>query len=934
MDTEKKSQHEKLKPLRDEVRFLGECLGRVLIDQEGRRFFDLVEWVRKTAIALRREPSGALERELLKKIRSLSLAELTKLIRAFTVYFQLVNLAEEKHRIRRKRYYESLPHPAPQRGSVEDIAHRIKGAGWSLGKTRRNLSKISIELALTAHPTEAQRRSILEKLFTINHLLMERELRLLTPRELSEINEKIFQEITILWQTDELRRRRQTPLDEVDNALFYLDANLFDTLPATLLHLEDELDQRFHKKISVGPIFRFGSWVGGDRDGNPHVISSVTYEALRREKDAVLRKYIQFLERLISEASQSVELAGATEELLRSIEEDHEALPRFAETMKVKSQKEVYRKKLSFIQRKLINTLRVNALPEARETAPDETIEAFYRNAEEFGSDLRLVRISLEKHGGSLLARKEFRRLELAVQLFGFRFAKLDIRENRDSIEKAVSEIVQTRGWLKRPFVSLSEKEKCLSLHQWIKGAPHGLGREEFSRETREVLATFETIRRANREIDPQAIDTYILSMTHSASDLLALLWLTKETGNSDLHLAPLFETLRDLEAAAEVMEALYLDPLYAKHLESLGKNQEIMLGYSDSNKDGGFLASNWSLYQTQKRLTKTAHKYRVKQKLFHGRGGTIGRGGGPTNQAILAQPAGTVEGRIKITEQGEVISSKYSNPYIAERNLELVLAAVIEATWFRRPDPKDEKKWEVAMEELAEDSYQSYRSLVYDDPDFLTYFRHAAPIQEVSNLNIGSRPARRLESERIEDLRAIPWVFSWMQSRVTLPGWYGFGQAVEKFVGRGEVSPPVRIGRQDRAPTLQDMYRRWPFFQTLVDFMQMSIQKADLGIARLYAELVPDLRIQEKFFSRIGEEHARTRKAILEITQQEEILDNNYTLQNSIRLRNPYVDPMSYSQVILLDRLRNSPKKDEDALWYAVMLSVNGVSQGLRNTG
>lgn len=925
MEPDKKLQAEKLKPLRSEVRFLGECLGRVLREQEGRRFFDLVEWVRKTAISLRRDPHPPLEARLLKKIRSLSLPELVKLIRAFTVYFQLVNLAEEKHRIRRKRAYESQPHDAFQRGSVEHIVHMMKENKWGAGKVQRALSEISIELVLTAHPTEAQRRSILEKLFTINHLLIERELRLMTPREHREIDEKIIREITLLWQTDELRRRLQTPLDEVDNVLFYLDTILFDTLPALLIHFGDELRKKFHSGHRVGPILCFGSWVGGDRDGNPHVTSAVTYQALRRQKDAVLGKYIQCLDRLIAEASQSIELVGATEELLHSIEEDAKALPRFAEAMKQKSQKEIYRKKLSFIQRKLINTLRLNAPLERRQTSSDETLEAAYRNAEEFQRDLALLRESFKKHRGDLLMRGEFRKLELAVELFGFRFAKLDIRENRDVIEKAVSEIAQGEGWIHGPFSSLSEEEKCERLHQWIQKAPREIQKENLSKETLEVLDTFETIRSANREIDPGAIDTYILSMTHFPSDLLMLLWFAQETRNPHLRLVPLFETIHDLEEAPGVMESLYRDPLYSKHIGVLGKEQEIMLGYSDSNKDGGFLTSNWSLYQAQKRLTEAAKRHGIKQKLFHGRGGTIGRGGGPTNQAILAQPAGTLGARIKITEQGEVISSKYSNPFIAERNLELVLSAVVAATWLRRPVPRQERKWEQIMDELSRESYRAYRALVYEEPEFLAYFHHATPIEEVSSLHIGSRPARRFESQRIEDLRAIPWVFSWMQSRATLPSWYGFGTAVEQFFEKSS------------AIDLREMYQRWPFFQTLVDLMQMSMQKADLPIARLYASLVPDTGIRNKFLGRIEEEFFRSRKMILEITGQEELLDRNYALQNSIRLRNPYVDPISYAQVILLDRLRRSPRKEEkgkDAVWYAVLLSINGVAQGLRNTG
>lgn len=925
MEKDKTSQHEKLKPLREEVRFLGNCLGRVLIAQEGKRFFDLVEWVRKSAISLRREPNASLEKKLLKKIRSLPLRELTKLIRAFTVYFQLVNLAEEKHRIRRKRLYESLPHASPQRGSLEEMVHKIKMAGWSAGKTRKILSQISIELVLTAHPTEAQRRSILEKLFAINRLLLDREFRSLTPRELQELDERIIHEITLLWQTDELRRRRQTPLDEVDNALFYLDATIFETLPSTLFHFERNLEKIFHKRIPVGPLLRFGSWVGGDRDGNPSVTAAITMEALRRQKDAILRKYIQYLDPLMIQLSQSLELVGASPDLLESIQNDWHLLPRFAEAMKEKSKNEPYRKKLSFIQRKLINTLRLNSPPAARQTAPDETIEGSYRSPEEFRQDLHIVLDSLRKHKGGLLADREFRRLELAIDLFGFRFVKLDIRENRGPIERAVSEIAAALGWTEEPFHTLSEEKRCELLHKWIKTAPHALSRENFSSETQEVLATFEAIRRANEEIDPGAIDTYILSMTQSRSDILMLLWLAAETGKPSLNLVPLFETIRDLEEAPRIMELLYRDPLYSEHLELVGREQEIMLGYSDSNKDGGFLTSNWSLYQTQKRLTAVGRRFKIRQKLFHGRGGTIGRGGGPTNQAILAQPAGTVEGRIKITEQGEVVSSKYSNPFLAERNLELVISAVMEASFLRRRISKEEKRWEKVMEDLSDSSFRAYRHLVYEEEDeFLKFYRTATPIDEISEMQIGSRPARRVKSQRIEDLRAIPWVFSWMQSRVTLPSWYGFGAAVEKFLeGGGLLS------------VLREMYQKWSFFQTVVDFAQMSIQKGDLRIARLYAGLVRQENVREKFFQAIEKEFLRTKKVILEITQQEELLENNYPLQNSIRLRNPYVDPLSYAQVILLERLRQiPPEADRDGIWRSVFLSINGVAQGLRNTG
>jgi len=893
----RKSLDEKLKPLHQEVRYLVGTLGRVLLDQEGKRFFDIVESVRRQAIALRRRYHPARETKLLKQLASLKLDNLVKVVRAFNLYFQLVNLAEDKHRIRRKRAYEAEGLPQP--GSIEHIVQKLKQGGVSFRHLEKILKGLSIELVLTAHPTEAQRRSVLEKLFVIDRLLFEREYRLLTPREILDIDRKIYEAVTLLWQTDELRRRRQTVYDEVDNGLFYLDEILFEILPATLLRFRRAAEHGYGKKIDFYPFLRFGSWIGGDRDGNPNVTHQVTREAVRRQKDAVLRKYINALDRLLEDLSQSIRLSGATGGLLSSIQRDAENLPLYARAMREKSRAEPYRKKISFMQRKLINTLRLNSLEVQRQTAPDETIEAHYPGAEAFRGDLKLLMDSLRKNKGAyLIPRLEW--LDAAIQLFGFHFVKLDIRDNSEAIEKASREITPSPS-------------------------------------TREVLDTFHMIRRIRMDLGPGAIDRYILSRTRGRADVLSVLRLARLTGNEKLMVVPLFETIDDLRRCAPIMAELYDDPVYKKHLASLDGCQEIMLGYSDSNKDGGFLTSNWRLYLAQKELTEVGRRHGIRQTLFHGRGGTIGRGGGPTHQAILAQPHGTMNGRIKITEQGEVVSSKYFNPVMAERNLELVISAVLAATALDPESSSKSRRWEEIMQELSEAAYTAYGRIVKDSDGFLEYYTESTPIREVSRLNIGSRPAERRapsapahSSEgrrqiRLEELRAIPWVFSWMQSRQTVPGWYGFGAAVDRFLS---------LRAMAGLSALREMYREWPFFRAIVDFMQMSTQKADMHIARHYAGLVQNGRLGGKFYRMIRKEFDTTIQAILSITQQEEVLDNSYALKHSIRLRNPYVDPISYAQVILLKRLRRAAGKSREALERAALLSINGVAHGLRNTG
>ncbi|MSR78312.1 MAG: phosphoenolpyruvate carboxylase [Candidatus Omnitrophica bacterium] len=914
---------DRLKPLHDEVRSLADLLGQVLIEQEGKSFYELVEFVRKSTISLRRSYDASLEKKLLAKMASLKLPDMVKLIRAFTVYFQLANLAEEKHRVRRKRAYES--EGILQLGSMERTLKELKKKGIDFGKMEKFLAGFSIELVLTAHPTEAQRRSILERIFFIDHLLLEKEFRNLTAREKEAMDQKIREQITILWQTDSLRWRKQTVMDEVDNGLFYLDEILFEVLPNTLELFHQLIEKTYGKKIRFSPCLRFGSWIGGDRDGNPYVTHEMTWETMRKHKELALRRYIEVMNEMVKQFSQSIRLTGVSKELLASIEKDARALPLFADSMKSKSQNEPYRKKISFIQRRLINTLRLNALDAERRTAPDKTLEGFYASPEAFHQDLDLIRNSLVRNKGQHLVA-QIDHVIHALEVFGFHFAKLDVRNNSDAMNQAVKEVIEKAKVHVLPYDKLNEQEKIILLEKLIHKSPHirfdSLG---LSEKTKEILKTFQVIHRIREKIDPRSIDRYVLSMTHHVSDILAVLWFARELRVDHLTIVPLFETIEDLSHCERIMDALYRNNTYRQHVKDLGRLQEVMLGYSDSNKDGGFLTSNWALYLAQKKLTEISNHHRIKLTLFHGRGGTIGRGGGPTNQAILAQPSGTIQGRIKITEQGEVVSSKYANPIIAERNLELVISAVMQASLTEAEASSKNNRWEEIMVELSEAAHQCYKKLVDGTEDFIRYYTQSTPIQEVSRLNLGSRPANRSGTASLSTLRAIPWVFSWMQSRQTIPGWFGFAAAVEKYLS---------FHSMQGLSTLREMYQEWPFFRALIDFMQMSTQKADMHIARHYASLVGEEALRKKYFDLIVKEYENTQDVILSITQQKEILDNAYALQHSIRLRNPYVDSISYAQVILLRELRKPSVKNREELERAVFMSINGVAHGLRNTG
>lgn len=941
------SEHEKLKPLREDVKFLGRILGEVLIAQEGKAIYDLEEEIRKCSIGLRKQYDASQETKLLSLIERMTSEKAIKIIRAFTVYFQLTNLAEENHRIRRKRHYALREPREVQKGSVEDAFRILHSEHISLKKLRAFIEDMSIRLVLTAHPTEAQRRSILTKLKRIGLILVEFESHVLSPLEKDERRSEILKEITALWQTDELRRRKQTVIDEVKNSLYYLDEILFDALSSIYRIFERGLRRVYDNKMLLPVFLRFSSWIGADRDGNPHVTHRETVETALRLQEQILDKYIGSIGKLIDSFSQSAELAPAPPRLKQSLETDAREFKKLSREVQFRYLEEPFRAKLIFMERKLKESLyrvrkHIQRFPK-KPSIPQKW--PFYAGAAELISDLEILRESLLDVRAQVLVERELDPFLMQVRLFGFSFVPLELREHRDSIRQAVGELMSCLRPEAGAFTKLSEQEKQDRITAEIVNAPLGLPDDkELGPRTREVLATLQEAHQMRQTIGVKAADTYILSMTEEPSDILGLLWLAQISGlvdisrdaKNDFEIVPLFETIEVLRRAPELMETLYRNEAYRIYLASRARRQQIMLGYSDSNKDGGFVTSNWELYKAQKRLSSQAGREGIKIQFFHGRGGTIGRGGGPMNQAILSQPRGTVQGRLKITEQGEMIYSKYGNPWIAERNLELVVSAVMTASLskkFSRVSSK-EPLWENIMEILSDTAHHAYRSLVYDDAEFIDYFRQATPIQEISRHRIGSRPASReakkeaAQIRSIETLRAIPWVFAWMQSRNTLPGWFGFGSAyrafTKSFAKKGE--------RQ-----LRLMYRNWPFFRAMIDLLEMSMAKADLAIARQYANMVQSRELRERIFGRIEEEFRLTRLAVLELSGQEELLESNYALQNSIRLRNPYVDPLSYFQIACLKKLRNGKRtaKEERALLErAVFLSINGIAHGLRNTG
>ena len=909
---------------------LGELLGQVLIHQEGRTFFDTEERVRRLAITARRG-GGRAASALRRILDQLPPASAEKVIRAFSVYFQLVNLAEDAHRLRRKRHYESLPGFHPQRGSIEDVVHRLHAARIPYETLVKRAADLSIVLVLTAHPTQALPPTVLSKHRAIWDLLIKRQLLNPVPKEARAIARELLEVIMELWQTDELRLDRPSIHDEVEQGLYSLSTVLYEALPDVILAFRAEVERVYGRSVPLTALVRFGSWIGGDKDGNPNVTHESLRWALLRYRQAILAKYLASLERLQERLTQSDQLCRLPRSFLRAVANDRRNFPALVESLDTKFPHQPYRQKLAVVIHRVRQMFRY-----ASESAEDG-----YDSAQAFLQDVLAIQRSLSSHRADAVAQQEVAKLALQISLFGFVFTRLDVREHSRRHLEAFAELVRSHELTPQDPLSMSESERGALLDTLLTQPRYVELLKQASPGTREIIRTFQVIAEYLEHVDPEAIDSYIISMTHEPSDVLTVLWFFQQADLfrrttrgwwSGLNIVPLFEGIDELRRAHEIMRVLYRHPVYRQHLKARGNFQQIQLGYSDSNKDGGFFTANWELYQAQRRLHAVSAAHRVRLQLFHGRGGTIGRGGGPLHQAILAQPRGTLEGRIKITEQGEVIAAKYANPLMAMRNLELVLAAVLEATLLEPKPPAQLAEWEEAVESLSQAAWWRYRRVLYEDRAFVRYFEQATPIDAISEFRIGSRPAFRpgkgtggAAARRIEDLRAIPWVFSWIQSRHMLPSWFPLGSAVEQFTR----THPGGLA------LLQRMYQEFPWFHVMVEFTQMSLGMADMRIAAQYAALVKPRALGRRIFAEIDGEFHRSTHAVLAITRQRELLADNPVLHNAIRLRNPYVDPISLLQVRFLNRRRQAgASRSRREVERPLALTINGIASGMRHTG
>lgn len=912
--------------LRRDVRFLGHILGEMLVHQGGNELFTIVEKIREMSKSLRAQYSPEMYAELKNTMNGLAPEIRYQVIRAFAIYFQLVNIAEQNHRIRRKRDYERTAGESVQPGSIEDSIRELKNLGISFAEVQEMIQGISLELVMTAHPTEATRRAVLDIHKRIANDVMELDNPNLTFREREQLREKLLGEVITLWQTDELRDRKPTVIDEVKYGLYYFDETLFDVLPQVYQELERCLHKYYPEESWYVPTFlKFGSWIGGDRDGNPSVTSKITWQTLTMHRNLVLKKYEEQLTGLMRHMSFSKNIVEVTKELLDSIEKDRSNVILPPDVV-WRNEKEPYRIKVKYMIQKIRNT----ADPNVGEGQK-------YNNPSEFMEDLLVMERSLRNHYADFIADTYVRTIIRQVELFGFHLVTLDIRQHSKEHESAMTEILAKMS-ICPDYGALTEEQK-IELLTGILNDPRPITSPylHYTESTQECLDVYRVIRKAQQEFGRSCISSYLISMTQGASDLLEVLVFGKEAGlyqheedgsiTCTLQSVPLFETIDDLHAAPEIMTTLFQIPAYRNSLNSTNHLQEIMLGYSDSNKDGGVITANWELRVALRSITAAAKPFGVKLKFFHGRGGALGRGGMPLNRSILAQPADTVGGGIKITEQGEVLSSRYSMKGIAYRSLEQATSALItSALWAKNPQINDaEQGWEEIMSRISEKAQQKYQDLIFRDPDFLTFFKETTPLPEIGELNIGSRPSKRKNSDRFEDLRAIPWVFAWTQSRYLLPAWYASGYGLNSFY---QENP-------DNLKVMQDMYQHWSFFRSLIDNLQMALAKADLVIAKEYSSLIHDRGIAERIFNLIQDEYRQTSELILKITGQQEILDNVPVIQESIRLRNPYVDPLSYMQVGLLSELRSLREQgDADSLLREVLLTINGIAAGLRNTG
>ena len=906
--------------LRDDIRLLGRLLGDTLREQEGDEAYARIERIRQSAIAFRRSGDSASRHALVALLGELDDVAATAVVRAFTFFSQLANIAEDLDGDRVRRHQARSAGP-PAEGSIDAALARLARANVDRTRIESVLREALIAPVLTAHPTEVQRKSILDCQREIAHQLRMRDRNVLTPREREENDEALRRAIAALWQTRILRSVRLTVEDEIENGLAYYRYTFLQQLPRLHAQLEDHLARAWGEPVRIGPLVCIGSWIGGDRDGNPFVDDRAMRNALERHARVAFDHYLAEVQALRAELGMARRLVGVSDEL--------QALAESSLDQSEHRVDEPYRRALAGIHARLVATGRRAGHAQA-EPADDEALP--YLAPTELLADLEVINASLEANRGGRIARGRLRALRCAVEVFGFHLAPLDMRQHSGIHERTIAELFE-RGARRPGYSTLAETDR----REWLL-AELALGRPlrspyvSYSEPVEKELRILDAAMHIHDRYGARAAPNYVISKTDGVSDMLEVALLLKECGllrpgsppQLAVNIVPLFETIADLRGCGAIMDELLALEDYRALLASRGDTQEVMLGYSDSNKDGGFVTSNWELYKAEVALVGVFARHGVRLRLFHGRGGSVGRGGGPSYQAILAQPAGSVHGQIRITEQGEVIASKYADPDIGRENLETLLAATLEATLLdgealgeRAPE------FYAAMEELSQEAYRVYRQLVYETPGFVEFYREATPIREIAEMHIGSRPASRRPTGNIEDLRAIPWVFSWSLARIMLPGWYGFGSAAESYI--------ARHGQNGRK-RLQRMHQEWPFLRTLLSNMDMVLGKSDIAIGSRYAELVADETLRERVFGAIHAEWHRTRSCLLDITGSPELLVANPSLARSFRNRQPYLDPLNHLQVDLLRRYRAGDNAEQ--VKRAILLSINGIAAGLRNSG
>jgi phosphoenolpyruvate carboxylase len=907
-------------PLRYDIRLLGRILGETIRAQDGGQTFDLVEQIRQTALRFHRNADDAARQELQEIIAALPIAQAIRIIRAFGHFSHLANIAEDQHHVRRTRAHNMVK-ATPRPGTLAYALGQVKAAGLSRARLQSFFGGALCMPVLTAHPTEIRRKSAIDREIEIADLLDQRDRIPFTPDELTANRKALRRAVLTLWQTSILRNTRLRVIDEVANGLAYYDYTFLRELPRVYTDIEEQLAKvdAGWGDIDVPSFLRIGSWIGGDRDGNPFVTAEVLSQTLLMQSTKAFEFYLEELHALGGELSLDGRLVRVTAELGALAERSHD--------QSAHRQLEPYRRAIVGIYGRLAATARELAGVEAPHRALGTA--AAYRDVEEFTNDLKTIYDSLDANGSAALAHGRLRHLRRAVGVFGYHLASVDLRQNSDVHERVVAELAKAVS-VCPDYRSLPEPERRRLLASEIENArPLGSSHLPYSQETQSERAILRAAAEVRARYGADSVARYVISKTDDVSDILETATLLKDVGL--LHpeerrlcadIVPLFETIHDLQRCGEIMDALFSTQAYRRLLASRGGVQEVMLGYSDSNKDGGYLTSTWELYRAELALIEVFARHGVGLRLFHGRGGSVGRGGGPSYEAILAQPAGAIQGSIRITEQGEVIAAKYSKADVGRRNLEILAAATLEATLLEPTDAPGDA-WLAAMGELSADAYRAYRWLVYETEGFGRYFQETTIIGEIANLNIGSRPASRKNSQRIEDLRAIPWVFSWSQCRLMLPGWYGFGTAVKAWLAR---NPGNGLA------LLRGMYAEWPFFRTMLSNMDMVLAKSDIAIASRYAELASDQTLGATIFGRLSEEWSDAVQAILLITEQTTLLESNPLLARSIRNRFPYIDPLHHIQIELLRRLRAGD--DSPGVVEGIHLSINGIAAALRNSG